>query len=147
MALAYLTLGERRFYTSSGTWPYRRNLNAMKQPPLEVKTNPPNIVALPTVFYLTALDTYVRRWLKAYKTYFVAEGLPLVNPGGSGELDNAILDIAEGLVIGDGVASKTTGENTVVALLVHALAFRQQLTLFESGPFDLLKSEMTRCRS
>jgi len=23
MALAYLTLGERRFYTSSGTWPVR----------------------------------------------------------------------------------------------------------------------------
>jgi len=27
MALAYLTLGERRFYTSSGTWPSRLELN------------------------------------------------------------------------------------------------------------------------
>ena len=26
MALAYLTLGERRFYTSSGTWPDRPHL-------------------------------------------------------------------------------------------------------------------------
>ena len=58
----------------------------------------------PTVFFLDGLDTYTRRWLKARQDFLQTAAAPLVPLGAQQELDQAILDVAEALVLGDGVA-------------------------------------------
>jgi hypothetical protein len=78
-----------------------------------------DFVPLSSVFYLDGLDAYVRRRLKALSSFLARPGAPLIAPGGGTEVEKAILDIAEALVLGDGVALKITGENTVLALLVR----------------------------
>lgn len=101
-----------------------------------LKSNRSDIVPLPTIFYLTTLDAYVRGRLKAYRAYFESDTVPLVNaadPAAVHEVDSAILDIAEALVIGDGVALKLTGENTLLSLLVRSFGFEATVDLITRG--------------
>ena len=91
-----------------------------------------DFVPLPTTLFLEGLDTYVRRRLKARGDY-QAGALDLDQPGGELELEDATLDLAEALMLADGVALKITGENVVLAFLTRTFGANPTAELIRSG--------------
>jgi hypothetical protein len=82
-------------------------------------THPDDYTATPPVFYLGGLDDYVRGYMKRHGEYFTAQGIALDQPAGMPLLNEALLDVAEALMLGDGVVLRISGENTVLPYLVR----------------------------
>ena len=80
------------------------------------------LVAVPTTFYLGSLDGYVRGHLKSSAEYFASQSttvFTLDHVGAEAQLEGAELDVAEALMLGDGVALTVTGDNAVLAYLTR----------------------------
>lgn len=96
-----------------------------------------NNVAVPTTLFLDGLDTYVRRWLKARPEYH-QQTLTLTQPGGESELQRATLDVAEALMLADGVALKITGENVVLGFLAKMFGPHAAAELIRRGAIEFV---------
>lgn len=97
-------------------------------------------VALPTTFYLSGLDAYVRQNVKCYEAFFTAPStpVPLVRPGTEGTLEEALLDVAESLMLGDGIALSVAGENTALAYMVQLFGAEPTIELMKRRAIEFV---------
>lgn len=99
--------------------------------------------ATPTTFYLGSLDSYVRGHVKSDQAYFSAPDFPLDQPAGKAILDEALLDVAEGLMLGDGIALTITGENTILPYLVRAFGAHETAEMIRRGWIEFVGEPKT----
>jgi len=102
--------------------------------------NRADFVAVPTTFYLGGLETYVRRHLKSKAAFFAPQQpvMALDQPGGEAELERVTLELAEALMIGDGVALSVTGENTHLAYLTRMFGAHETAELIRRGVIEFV---------
>lgn len=99
-----------------------------------------DFVAVPTTFYLSGLENYVRRHVKSQSTFFAPERpvLALDQPGGEAELEHVTLELAEALMIGDSVALSVTGENVHLAYLARMFGAHETAELIRRGAIEFV---------
>jgi hypothetical protein len=97
-------------------------------------------VAIPTSFYLRDLDAYVRAHLKSKAVFFHPDRptMALDQPGGGAALESAVLDVAEALMLGDGVALSITGENIALPYVTRMFGVAETAELIRRGVIEFV---------
>lgn len=103
-------------------------------------TRSDDFVAVPTTFYLSGLENYVRGHVKSKSTFFAPERpiMALDQPGGEPELEHVTLELAEALMIGDSVALSVTGENVHLAYLARMFGAHDTAELIRCGAIEFV---------